>query len=70
MPFRHARARLPDCISIIGQIRRNLHARHHNEIWELPKCSQDTALRDIATLVERGISLSKLHAIAAASFTD
>jgi hypothetical protein len=34
MPFRHARARLPDCISIIGQIRRDLHARHHNEMWE------------------------------------
>jgi hypothetical protein len=34
MPFRHARARLPDCISIIGQIRRDLHVRHHNEIWE------------------------------------
>jgi hypothetical protein len=32
MPFRHARARLPDCISIIGQIRRDLHVRHHNEI--------------------------------------
>ena len=31
MPFRHARARLPDCISIIGQIRRDLHVRHHNE---------------------------------------
>jgi hypothetical protein len=32
MPFRHARARLPDCISIIGQIRRDLHVCHHNEI--------------------------------------
>jgi len=31
MPFRHARARLPDCISIIGQIRLDLHVRHHNE---------------------------------------
>src|ERR1700722_9035444 len=26
MPFRHARARLPDCISIIGQIRRDLYS--------------------------------------------
>jgi hypothetical protein len=34
MPFRHARARLPDCISIIGQIRRDLYVRHHNEMWE------------------------------------
>jgi len=34
MPFRHARARLPDCISIIGQIRRDLHVGHHNEMWE------------------------------------
>ena len=37
MPFRHARARLSDCISIIGQICRDLHVRPHNEIWEARK---------------------------------
>ena len=30
MPFRHARARLPDCISIIGQIRQDLHVRFYS----------------------------------------
>ena len=54
MPFRHARARPPDCISIIGQIHRDLHVRHHNEIGEVAKYSYNTALRDITALVERG----------------
>jgi len=54
MPFRHARARLPDCISIIGQIHPDLHVRQHNEISDA-KYSYETGLRDIAALVERGI---------------
>ena len=37
MPFRHARARLPDCISIIGQIRGDLHARHTTRYGKLSK---------------------------------
>jgi len=36
MPFRHARTRLPDCIPIIGQIRRDLHLRRHKEICSGP----------------------------------
>ena len=50
MPFRHARARLSYCISIIGQIRRDLHVRHHNEIGEACEIINEQGTEDIRQL--------------------
>ena len=68
MPFRHARARLPDCISIIGQIRQDLHVRFYSAGWNFKSAaSANFASRQLGPQFLSFESLPVLHSCGAAA---